>query len=101
MTTMLASPGWAKKMDGIEAECDNLETWGIEVVRLAELLELVADRATQFPEMLTSADKNQWEHVYYLIGLLRRAGEQIEATSAETMREAAALAELARKGSAA
>ena len=101
MTTMQTAPDWAKEMDDIEGDCDDLETCGIEVVRLAALLELVSDDATQFPELLWPGAKDKWGHVVYLTGLLRKVGEEIEASSSKTMKRAAALAELARQGSAA
>jgi hypothetical protein len=92
---------WATHMDSIEAQYDQLETWGIEVGYIVELLELVSDSATRFVELLSPGDKARWEQVIYLTGLLRSAGENIEKESAKAMREAATLAELARKGGAA
>ena len=40
-------------------------------------------------------------HVVYLTGLLLKVGEEIEASSRKTIKRVAALAELARQGSAA
>ena len=101
MTSPVTPADWAKEMNDIEGDCDDLETCGIEVVRLAALLELVSDDATQFPELLSPGAKDKWGHVVYLTGLLRKVGEEIEASSGKTMKRAAALSEFARKGSAA
>jgi hypothetical protein len=92
---------WAKDIGDIARECDDLETWGIEVGYLTEFLELVSDAATHFPELLRPCDKARWEQVNYLIGLLRKAGENIERTSGAALQKAEALSELARQRSAA
>ena len=92
---------WAEEIGTIACDCDDLETWGIEVGYLAEFLRLVSNDATRFPELLTPAEKAQWEQVNYLLGLLRTAAENIEGTSNRTLQKAETLSELARKGSAA
>ena len=45
--------------------------------------------------------QGQVGHVVYLTGLLLKVGEEIEASSRKTIKRVAALAELARQGSAA
>lgn len=91
---------WAKEIGEISSECDDLETWGIEVGHLVELLELVSDKATRFPELLRPCDRARWEQVNYLIGLLRKAGENIEEVGGRALQKAEALSELARQESA-
>ena len=101
MASLVTPADWAKEIGEISSNCDDLETWGIEVGYLTEFLELVNDHATHFPELLRPCDKARWEQVNYLIGLLRKAAANIERTGGSALQKAEALWELARQGSAA